>query len=82
MPDIEALIAAVKDGQVVGNAAAAYAAIEALRKQADRYERDLIRSLRWEADGKPCGQVARNRGAGRRAARQPSGVLGSLEAAY
>lgn len=51
MPDIDALLAFVRDGQVVGNAAAAYAAIEALRTQADRYERDLIRSLRWDADG-------------------------------
>jgi hypothetical protein len=50
VPEVEALIAAVKDGQVVGNAAAAYAAIEALRVQADKYERDLIRALRWEAD--------------------------------
>lgn len=29
-----------------------YAAIEALRAQADRFERDLIRSLRWDAGGK------------------------------
>ncbi len=30
---------------------AAYAAIEALRIRADRYERDLIRALRWDSDG-------------------------------
>jgi hypothetical protein len=31
--------------------AATYAAIQALRAQADRFERDLIRSLRWDAAG-------------------------------
>jgi len=51
VPHIEGQIAAVKDGQVVGNAAAAYAAIGALRAQADKYERDLIRALRWDKDG-------------------------------
>ncbi len=30
---------------------AAYAAIAALRAQADRFERDLIRSLRWDKAG-------------------------------
>jgi hypothetical protein len=50
-PDIETLLAAVRGGQVDGNAAAAYAAIEALRRQADKYERELIRSLRWDSKG-------------------------------
>jgi hypothetical protein len=50
VPEIESLISAVKDGQVVGNAAEAYAAIAALRVQADKYERDLVRALRWEDD--------------------------------
>jgi hypothetical protein len=30
---------------------ATYAAIQALRAQADRFERDLIRSLRWDKAG-------------------------------
>jgi hypothetical protein len=34
-----------------GQVPAAYAAIQALRAAADRYERDLIRSLRWDRDG-------------------------------
>jgi hypothetical protein len=33
------------------DAAAAYAQIQELRGLADRYERDLIRSLRWDSDG-------------------------------
>jgi hypothetical protein len=33
------------------DAASAYAQIEELRRLADRYERDLIRSLRWSAAG-------------------------------
>ena len=33
------------------DAALAYAEIEELRRLADRYERDLIRSLRWNASG-------------------------------
>lgn len=80
---IEALLAAVKDGQVVGNAAAAYAAIEELRKQADKYERDLIRSLRWDAQGnviRTWAQVAELVGAqlgSRQAAHQRWGRLKS-----
>jgi hypothetical protein len=34
------------------DAAAAYAGIEELRRLADKYERDLIRSLRWDSTGK------------------------------
>jgi hypothetical protein len=33
------------------DAASAYAQIQELRRLADKYERDLIRSLRWDADG-------------------------------
>jgi hypothetical protein len=47
---VDELVTAVKDGQA--SPADAYTAIQALRLQADRYERDLIRSLRWDADGK------------------------------
>jgi hypothetical protein len=41
--------------------AAAFALIQRLRHQADKYERDLIRSLRWGADGRgvrTCAEVA------------------------
>src|SRR4051812_7040379 len=52
-PNIDELIARAKAGTLAdGEAAAAYAAIQALRAQADRYERDLIRSLRWDAVGR------------------------------
>jgi hypothetical protein len=44
VPEIERLLSA-------GSPALAFAAIQALRAQADRYERDLIRSLRWDAKG-------------------------------
>ena len=44
VPEIERLLTA-------GSPALAFAAIQALRAQADRYERDLIRSLRWDAKG-------------------------------
>ena len=40
---------------------AAYAAVQALRAQADRYERDLIRALRWDKSGnvvRTWGEVA------------------------
>lgn len=43
------LLADVKNGHC--SPAQAYTAIQALRLQADRYERDLIRSLRWDAEG-------------------------------
>lgn len=46
---VEVMLAAVKDGS--GDPAAAYAEIQAMREQADRYERDLIRSLRWDDEG-------------------------------
>lgn len=44
VPEIERLLADGSPAQV-------FAAIQALRLQADRYERDLIRSLRWDAQG-------------------------------
>lgn len=48
-----ALLAQAKGGTVAAaDAAVAYALIEELRRMADKYERDLIRSLRWDADGK------------------------------
>lgn len=49
VPEIEGLLAAVRCGD--GSPADTLAAIEALRAQADRYERDLIRMLRWDAQG-------------------------------
>src|SRR4051812_10288488 len=50
--EIEVLVHRAKGGTLsAGEAAAAYAAIGALRAAADRYERDLIRSLRWDAAG-------------------------------
>ncbi len=50
---IESLVARAKAGDLpAAEAAAVYAAIGALRARADRYERDLIRSLRWDAAGK------------------------------
>ena len=49
---IDELIRLVKSGTLAdAEAAAAYAAIASLRAAADRYERDLIRSLRWDRDG-------------------------------
>src|SRR4051794_40814703 len=51
--EIDESIRRAKAGQLTdADAAAAYAAIQALRAQADRHERDLIRSLRWDAAGK------------------------------
>ncbi len=50
---IEVLTTRAKAGTLpAAEAAAAYAAIQQLRYLADKYERDLIRSLRWNADGK------------------------------
>jgi hypothetical protein len=50
--EIEALVGRAKAGTLPANqVAATFAAIQALRAQADRYERDLIRSLRWDAAG-------------------------------
>jgi hypothetical protein len=50
--DIEAFVARACAGQLPeSEAPAAYAAIGALRELADRYERDLIRSLRWDKAG-------------------------------
>jgi hypothetical protein len=49
---VDELIRRAKAGTLsTDEAAAAYAAIAALRAQADRYERDLIRSLRWDSAG-------------------------------
>lgn len=45
--DVAAAAVASTDARV----AQTYAAIQALRAQADRYERELIRSLRWDAHG-------------------------------
>ncbi len=54
--DIDALVARARAGELPeSEAPAAYAAIAALRELADRYERDLIRSLRWD----PAGNVVR-----------------------
>lgn len=47
--EVETLLDAARRG--VGSPAEAFAAIQGLRAQADRYERDLIRSLRWNAKG-------------------------------
>jgi hypothetical protein len=50
---IGSLVARAKAGDLPATeAAAAYAAIQQLRYLADKYERDLIRSLRWNANGK------------------------------
>lgn len=50
--EIERVIEHLKTGSSPAQeVSAAYAAIEALRQLADKYERDLIRSLRWDADG-------------------------------
>ncbi len=49
---LDTLIERAKAGTLADvEAAAAYAAIAALRAAADRYERDLIRSLRWDKTG-------------------------------
>jgi hypothetical protein len=49
---VEQLLELVRSGVTEhGSPARAFAAIQALRAQADRYERDLIRSLRWDAEG-------------------------------
>ncbi len=51
-PDVAGLIARARAGELPeADAPAAYAAIQALRALADRYERDLIRSLRWDHAG-------------------------------
>jgi hypothetical protein len=52
-PDyIKVLVDRAKAGELTeAEAPAAYAAIGALRDLADRYERDLIRSLRWDRAG-------------------------------
>ncbi len=57
IPDqLDALIARAKAGTLPADeVAATFAAIQALHLQADRYERDLIRSLRWD----PAGNVIR-----------------------
>ena len=50
--EIELQVSRAKAGTLpAAEVAATYAAIGALRAQADRYERDLIRSLRWDASG-------------------------------
>lgn len=50
--EIAAFVSKAKAGTLAaGEAGAAYAAIQALRALADRYERDLIRALRWDKDG-------------------------------
>jgi hypothetical protein len=57
---IEEVLQAVKDGRE--SPARAYGSIQALRADADRYERDLIRMLRWDAQGNvkhTWGQVAK-----------------------
>lgn len=57
---IEEILQAVKDGRE--SPATAYEAIQGLRAGADRYERDLIRMLRWDAQGNVVhtwGQVAK-----------------------
>jgi hypothetical protein len=54
--DILAQLAPLLDRAKVGtisaaDAARAYAQIQELRQLADKYERDLIRSLRWDSSG-------------------------------
>ena len=51
--EIETLLDVAMHDPNNGRAAAAFAAIQSLHVQADRYERDLVRSLRWDAKGKP-----------------------------
>jgi len=49
---IESLVARAKGGDSsASEAAAAYAGIQQLRYLADKYERDLIRALRWDTAG-------------------------------
>ncbi len=43
---------AVANAATQKQAAEAYRLIEEMRRTADKYERDLIRSLRWNSDGK------------------------------
>src|SRR5918994_664753 len=51
--EIESQVSRAKAGSLpTAEVAATYAAIEALRAAADRFERDHIRSLRCNADGK------------------------------
>ncbi len=50
--EIKAQVSRAKVGTLpAGQVPATFAAIQALRSQADRFERDLIRSLRWDAAG-------------------------------
>lgn len=75
IPAIEELLLDVRRSASHGEPANAYRAIQDLRARADRYERDLIRSLRWDADGnvlRTWAEVAELVGAG----------LGSKQAAH
>jgi hypothetical protein len=80
---IEKLLEAVKDGR--DSPAAAYEEIQAMRYQADAYERDLIRSLRWDEHGnvvRTWGQIAELVGAqlgSRQAAHRRWGLLKAPE---
>lgn len=51
VPEVELLLNDVRQSTSSGGPARAYLAIEALRAAADRYERDLIRMLRWSEKG-------------------------------
>ena len=51
--EIELLVDAALRDPNNGRAAAAFAAIQSLHVLADRYERNLVRPLRWDAKGKP-----------------------------